>query len=138
MKAAREPIAWFLIIIWSLTGFLIYIYKSPPGTTGQATQVAESSHAIPAFFATVGLAAFLLLSRFLTSSGSPPPPGRFRHISVACLLATGGMLSWEFSQMFLLGRTFSFSFLTGVLAGPLMIVCCWFLLKMSPLWFKRK
>ena len=127
----KELIAWIVIIVGSTLGFFLFREVLPPDSSALSTAFTSPSFAAPAFFATTALSAFFLIFRILNHYNGPFYPTRFRHIIGATILSAGVVVSWEFSQMFLIGRPFSFYILLGCLGGCFLIILVWGFLKLQ-------
>ena len=126
----KELIVWIVILVGSTLGFFLFREILPPDSSAFSTAFTSPSFAAPAFFATAALSAFFLIFRILNYKNATFHPTRFRHILGATILSAGGVVSWEFSQMFLEGRPFSFYILPGCLGGGFLIILVWGFLKL--------
>lgn len=129
MKLQKELLVWGIIFLVTLTGFFLLLEFTPVPQEGNEEGISYLFLTGPAFCASLGMIAFFLIIRFFISKGNPPSPTRFRHVAAAAILALAGIVTWEFSQMFLMERPFNFQPFIGGLWGGFMAILIWLFTK---------
>lgn len=132
MKFHKELIPWILILTIAAIGFFLLLAFTPVLPEEGERSASSLFLAGPAYCATLALASFFIISRFFTPrKGHPVSRTRFKHVFVSSILALAGIITWEFSQMFIIERPFAFPSLLGALGGCLTMVLMWLFIKIK-------
>lgn len=130
MKLRKEPLIWFIFFAAASAGVFVLAGQLQPSASSHSQARQYLLHATPAVSAALALPALFLLLRFLVNGQlSSPSPSRPRHIIAAILVSIAGICTWEVSQMYLQGSTFTFPVFVGALLGSLIFWLFWLLAR---------
>lgn len=130
MRINREVKGWLVTFVLGLLALITYMLFFYPPSADYSSNFAWMFDSGPFFFASIALASFFLLLRFVVQRHHPPSTTKFRYVGSVLLVLLVAIACWELIMIMLFEpRGFRPGSLFGGLLASLVILILWLFLR---------